>query len=99
MGKFSAYNNHHVYPQSKWGSNERINIKSVKQKFHVDFHKVFQNMTPDEQYKFLLSFNERVHTKQFKKEFIDLINSANDGDYVYNQWVRLREKSKQLELH
>ncbi len=42
-------------------------------------------MTPDEQYKFLLSFNERVHTKQFKKEFIDLINSANDGDYVYNQ--------------
>lgn len=99
MGKFNAYNDHHIYPKSKWGSNERINIKWVKQKFHVDFHKVFQNMTPDEQYKFLLSFNERVHTKKFKKEFIDLINSANDRDYVYNEWVRLREKSKQLELH
>lgn len=98
MGKFSAYNNHHVYPQSKWGSNERINIKSVKQKFHVDFHKVFQNMTPDEQYKRLLQFNEKVHSKKFKKEFTEVINSANEGEYMYNKWTRIREKSNQLQL-
>ena len=42
-------------------------------------------MTPDEQYQFLVRFNDKVHTKQFKKEFIELINSANEGEYMYNK--------------
>lgn len=42
-------------------------------------------MTPDEQYKRLLQFNERVHSKKFKKEFTEVINSANEGEYMYNQ--------------
>jgi len=42
-------------------------------------------MTPDEQYQFLVRFNDKVHTKQFKKEFTEVINSANEGEYMYNK--------------
>lgn len=98
MWRYTVYDYHHHIPRSQWWSNDRLNLSQVKQKFHVAFHQVFKNMTPDEQYKRLLQFNEKVHSKKFKKEFTEVINSANEGEYMYNQWTRLRDKSHQLQL-
>jgi len=45
---------HHVIPSSKDGSNHKSNISMVEEQTHQDFHRLFNNMLPQEIIVFLV---------------------------------------------
>lgn len=73
---------HHLVPTSRGGPRfDPRNVKELVHKYHVAFHVVMANRTPDEQIALVLELNDSVLSHEFKK----MVNKALDkgGEFVY----------------
>lgn len=71
------YSNHHICPKSRedewYNVHHPDNQELLKHKSHEDLHRLFQNMLPHEQIKFLLEINQKVMTKTAVKKIEQVI--------------------------
>lgn len=44
---------HHIIPRSRGGETSKYNIKQLEQSYHRAYHKLFENLTPDEIHQYL----------------------------------------------
>ena len=44
---------HHILPRSRGGDYSKHNIKKLEQSYHRAYHKLFENLTPDEIHQYL----------------------------------------------
>lgn len=73
---------HHLIPTSRNGPRfDPRNVRELAHKYHVAFHVVMANRTPDEQIALIIDLNSTVLSEDFKKA----VNKALDkGDeFVY----------------
>lgn len=47
---------HHILPRSKNGSDEKSNLATISQKKHDLYHRLFENMTPEEILSYLVNY-------------------------------------------
>lgn len=80
---------HHVVPKSReregFNVHDKRNIKLLKQGVHDALHRLFSNLTPDEQLEFWYSVNEQVLSEYVKGELMEIL-SLQDKDF-YKDWV------------
>jgi hypothetical protein len=79
MKKRHTLTKHHLIPTSRGGTNHPDNIKRLRDHFHIAFHKVFDNATPDEQIKKILEINSTVIKKDVQKKILRILD-----DDIYN---------------
>lgn len=78
---------HHILPRSHNGSNEKQNIKMLKDNIHRAFHLVFDNLTPPEQIaKLMLSINWTALTDEFKNDIMKILKET-DNQYYYKNGI------------
>ena len=80
------YNRHHLLPQSRDGSNEPENIRTLKQTVHNAFHTVFANDTPAEQIKRLLRINRTVLQGDFIQDIERILDLY--WEDIYHWWIK-----------
>jgi hypothetical protein len=61
----SRPNPHHIIPTSRGGNNNWKNIRFMDRLPHNDFHTIFHNFTPIEQFIVLMIINKRVLNPEF----------------------------------
>lgn len=66
-------NPHHIVPQSRGGTNSPKNIRQMDRKVHDDFHLLFQNLTPIEQTKCLLTHFQPLLNTDFSAAVLDIL--------------------------
>jgi hypothetical protein len=68
-----TFNTHHIVARSRGGSNSKINTRKLNERFHSNWHRVFNNLTPTEQLLLVATENQQVFTKEFKTAIVRLI--------------------------
>lgn len=81
MWKKSNYSVHHMIPVWAWWPNIPENKITIKDKTHVNWHRIFDAKTPVEQLIHVLTFNEQILDDKFVKELLRVL----DG-YIYNYY-------------
>jgi len=76
---------HHIICKSRadegYRVHDRKNIVLVEDKFHVNFHRLFQNRTPQEQLDLIFQVNKGVLSLEVKLLIEDVIRA--DKEEVY----------------
>jgi len=67
------YNRHHLLPKSRWGTSHPDNVDKMKVYKHSALHCLFDNKTPIEQIIQILTMNEKVFTKKFQEDLVDVL--------------------------
>lgn len=83
-------NKHHICPTSRWGVNIQDNIVRLNIDIHQALHRLFGNMTIEEQMKRLVKISETALRADFKEELIELLSW--DKDFYYKNGIYLSKK-------
>lgn len=54
--KKSVQTTHHILPRSRGGSDDKSNLARVAHKEHDLYHRLFENMTPEEILSYLVNY-------------------------------------------
>lgn len=63
--KHSVESVHHMMPKSLGGSDKSINLRTIDDRFHKAFHRVFENKSPVGQIAMIANLNAPVFTLDF----------------------------------
>ena len=78
---------HHLVPRSMGGLNNPINVRKIQDKFHRNFHRVFENKTPKGQIEMILDINSPVIERKIRHAIQDIIENEDtmykDGVWIY----------------
>lgn len=85
MWKKSNYSVHHLIPRMNddWSkfTEVKINKEQIKDSTHVNWHRVFNWDTPQQQLLHVLSFNRQILNDEFVKELLRVLDK-----YIYNYY-------------
>ena len=85
--KQKYYDEHHLIPKSRNGTNAPANRKLAEYNIHHKFHEVFGNLTPHEQIVELLKWNSQVIEKPAFNLVMECIKDVMNKDVFYVQEV------------
>jgi hypothetical protein len=85
--KHHYFDEHHIVPKSRNGTNDPDNKKMAEYNLHHNFHTVFGNLAPHEQIVELLKWNSQALEKPPIECIMDLISEAMRKDVFYLQSV------------
>ena len=85
MSKHNRNSVHHLIPRmnddwTKFTEN-KINKEIIKDSTHVNWHRVFNGDTPQQQLLKVLSFNKQILNDEFVKELLKVLDK-----YIYNYY-------------
>ena len=85
MSKHNKNSIHHLIPRmnddwTKFTEN-KINKETIKDSTHVNWHRVFNGNTPQQQLLKVLSFNKQILNDEFVKELLKVLDK-----YIYNYY-------------
>lgn len=86
MSKYKQqYSEHHLIPRfnddwSKFTSDKKNRI-ILKDSTHVNWHRIFNAETPQQQLLHVLSFNQKILNDEFVKEILKVLDK-----YIYNYY-------------
>ena len=82
-------NRHHIVPKSRnwnvFSTSDPTNILMMDERVHANIHRLFENKTPQEQFRLLLSINKQVINPQTTKDLYEILSE--DVDEFYTQEV------------
>jgi hypothetical protein len=64
---------HHIVPRSRDGSDDKNNIVRLEDTYHRAFHRIFQNMAPDEQIERVLDIAHTALEEDFRARINDIL--------------------------
>ena len=68
---------HHIIPKSRklegYNVNNDSNLLTMRVKTHANFHRIFQNLTPQEQFEILFAINSSVYSEEVVHRVEELI--------------------------
>lgn len=81
-----AYSRHHLIPQSRaiegFEVQHELNIKRLRHQFHKRIHRLFDNLTPQEQLAMWLDVNQAILEPEVRKTIQDLVNQTREDFYI-----------------
>lgn len=85
MSKHNRNSVHHLIPRMNddWTrfTENKINKEIIKDSTHVNWHRVFNGDTPQQQLLKVLSFNKQILNDEFVKELLKVLDK-----YIYNYY-------------
>ena len=86
MGKHKQqYSEHHLIPRfnDDWSkfTSKKLNRQTIKDSTHVNWHRIFNAETPQQQLLHVLSFNKKILNDDFVKELLNVLDK-----YIYNYY-------------
>jgi len=82
MAKKSNYSVHHIIPTAAGGPNIPENKILIKDKTHVNRHRIFSNAaSPAQQLMQVLTFNKKIWNDEFVKALVKVLE-----DYLWNYY-------------
>ena len=82
MWKKSNYSVHHIIPVWAWWPNIPENKITIKDKTHVNWHRIFNDAeTPQQQLLHVLNFNKQILNDEFVRELLKVLDK-----YIYNYY-------------
>ena len=86
---------HHIFPKSRGGTDDEMNLRGLDLRFHQRFHALFDNLTPDEQIASIVELASTSLTRDFKARILETLHRGpeytyEDGVYVPRRFQRRR---------
>jgi hypothetical protein len=95
---------HHTMPRSRakegYDTNIPENLVELDNKFHVDWHRIFLNMRPDEQLEIWYDVNKKILAHETRNKVLDLLGMPKQRFYIRELWEGLmRRKTRKKVFH
>lgn len=84
--KDEEINRHHILPKSRGGTNAEDNIKKLFTSYHDSLHRVFGNLTFQEQVNRIIELSKTAITEDVKRD-LQKILMEDDIEYFYKKDV------------
>ena len=78
--------NHHLLPKSKWGSNNDMNIETIRETTHRAIHTLFENQMIAEQLITTINISEKALREDVKQRLYETLASRNIWD-PYERYI------------
>ena len=89
-------NIHHIIPRSRAIEWSNIGVKQnqieLDMKVHTDLHRLFLNMTPQEQLDMWLDINRQVIANDVKKKIENIVSLPKEKFYINELWEALKKR-------
>lgn len=68
--KHASLSKHHILPTSRGGSNEEVNVQTIKDKLHRNIHALFENLVIKEKILYTTKLDSKALDPKFVKELL-----------------------------
>lgn len=86
MKKYKFDDNHHIIPSSRapegYNTKHHSNLITINRNIHTNIHRLYKNMTPQEQLNFWLELNKSTLANNVKYAVLECITQDIEDFYI-----------------